>query len=445
MKAEELFALDATAQQALFRSGELSASDYSGLHRRWVEQIEPLVNALNYQSSNQLTLNDGALSGVQIAAKDNIDCLGMPTSAGMAWLKEHMPNKDAFVIGQLKKAGASISAKLNMHAAALGATNHNPDFGDCHNPHRLGFTPGGSSGGSAAAVASGLCAVALGTDTMGSVRIPASYCGVFAHKPSFGRVSNRGSRACANRLDTIGPIARSARDLKLVFAAMQARDEKWPLSNNSAAIIPASNRLLVPADLAGLGVDADVAAQFEAQLPLWQQMGFELVSWDLSDWDFSQARRAGLLLCERDIRAEYKQAWDNNPDWFNPELRGLLAYLDRKTDADLQQAETHLDKLATLIRLAMDGFAGILMPTTGQRAFSFESAVPAHQADLTCLANIAGLPAVSMPMAGDAELPVGVQLVGHWGQDESLIELAEQYQQTSGWRFRWPDAILQSL
>ena len=136
------------------------------------------------------------LDGLSLAVKDNIDVAGLPTTAGMATRRGRTAERDAFVVQQLRGAGMVLLSKLNMHEAAIGATNDNPFSGRCDNPLRAGQTPGGSSGGSAAAAAAGLCALALGTDTMGSVRIPAAYCGGVGFKPSWGRVSTRGTVAC---------------------------------------------------------------------------------------------------------------------------------------------------------------------------------------------------------------------------------------------------------
>jgi Asp-tRNA(Asn)/Glu-tRNA(Gln) amidotransferase A subunit family amidase len=160
------------------------------------------------------------LDGVPIGVKVNIAVHGMPWHAGIAAYGDRVADGDADCVSRLRSAGAVILGVLNMHEAALGATTDNAAFGRCHNPHRHDVTPGGSSGGSAAAVAAGLCAAALGTDTLGSVRIPASYCGVFGHKPSHGATATAGVVPLSPTLDSLGFIARSAGDCRALINAI---------------------------------------------------------------------------------------------------------------------------------------------------------------------------------------------------------------------------------
>ncbi|MFW5816746.1 MAG: amidase, partial [Wenzhouxiangella sp.] len=171
-----------------------------------------------------------ALEGLPIAIKDNLDLAGSPTTAGMLTRKHHLADSDAAVVRRLKAAGAIIVGKLHLTEAALGADGANPHFGNCQNPVKLGHSPGGSSSGSAAAVAAGLVPAALGTDTMGSVRIPAAYCGIWGFKPSFGLVSSAGSVAVSRRLDHVGPLTRSAEDLELLLSVMAGFDPDCPVS-----------------------------------------------------------------------------------------------------------------------------------------------------------------------------------------------------------------------
>src|SRR4051794_6197510 len=162
-----------------------------------------------------------ALDGIPIAIKDNIDLAGVPTGNGFGGAQPwRVPEADAEVVRRLREAGAIVVGKLGMHEGALGATNDNPHTGRVFNPHHVGFTPGGSSGGSGAAVGAGLCCAALGTDTGGSVRIPAAYCGVVGFKGSFGLASTRGVVPLSYRLDHIGPLTRTVGDAALMIRAM---------------------------------------------------------------------------------------------------------------------------------------------------------------------------------------------------------------------------------
>src|SRR5271170_6107307 len=176
----------------------------------------------------------GPLDGMPIAIKDNIDVAGLPTSNGFGGAPWRMPTADAEVVRRLRAAGAVILGKLNMHEGALGATNDNPHWGRAINPHRAGFTPGGSSGGSGVAVAAGMCAAAPGTDTGGSVRLPAAYCGVVGLKPSYGMVSTRGVVPLSYTLDHVGPLTRTVEDAALMLRAMAGFDPACPDSRAAA-------------------------------------------------------------------------------------------------------------------------------------------------------------------------------------------------------------------
>src|SRR5688572_6248440 len=172
----------------------------------------------------------GRLDGLAVAVKDNFDVAGLPTTAGLPGRRGRIATEDAAAVARLRAAGAVILGKTNLDEGVLGTTSANPHYGAVQNPLRAGYTAGGSSGGSAAAVAAGLCSFALGSDTLGSVRIPASHCGVFALKPTQGEISTRGMVRAARRLDCVGLLARSVEDLAIVVQVLDAHDPADPRS-----------------------------------------------------------------------------------------------------------------------------------------------------------------------------------------------------------------------
>jgi len=452
---------DLTAQLALVTAKKVSAEELNQQQMALIKKLNPTINAfisvneaLGEHAAENLAnplaksaLANNILSGLTIAVKDNIDVQGFNTTAGLEILRESTPTNDAFVVKKLRRAGANFSGKLNMHEGALGATNQNAHYGNCANPHNVSLTPGGSSGGSGAAVSACMTPLALGSDTMGSVRIPASYCGVFGLKPSRGAFSNNGTVACSRILDTIGPLARSARDLSLAFNLMVGFDMHDAYSQSLTFNKPAYDKpiLLIPDDLSLLGVDDDIIDDFNQNIEAFKAMGCQLKTFAIDHYNFSAARRAGLIICEAEMRVEHAAHWQNNREQFSPYLESLLTYIDTKSPMDVIKAERVLDNAIIEARNILSEGDFMLMPTTPQRAFSFNEAIPANQADLTSLANQAGLPAVSLPMKSSHALPCGMQIVGKHGSDVALLALAEQWQTHTQFEYKIPATICELL
>ena len=351
---------------------------------------------------------DGPLADVTLGIKSNIAVAGLPWTGGMGLYRDRIAEHDAEVVAKLRTGGAAILGTLNMHEAALGATTDNAFYGRTVNPHRDGYTPGGSSGGSGAAVAAGLCDAALGTDTLGSVRIPAAYCGVYGLKPTNGFVSSEGLALLEPSLDVIGPLARSLDILERVWNVIA--------EDNPIEALPIK-RVVLLEGLGGVDIQPAVRAAYEKACILLD-LPIEHVCFGdgLSDIRMAGFGMAGLWLIDHLGNARIDRA-----DLLSDELKFLLSFCENTPIRPDVLARTR-----DTLRATLDEEAVLLMPTTPQTAFKHGRA-PFNQADFTALANIAGLPALALP-AGWSEdgLPVGVQLVGAAASEATLFAVARR-------------------
>lgn len=354
------------------------------------------------------TGGEGALAGLTIGVKANIAVKGLPWTGGSEVFRHRIAERDAEVVTRLRDAGAAIIGSLNMEEAALGAKTGNPWFGATQNPHRLGNTPGGSSGGSGAAVAAGLCDAALGTDTMGSIRIPAAYCGVYGFKPAHGAISQDGLEMTEPSLDTIGPLAR---DLDVLERVGRVISEVGEGAAHGDIAILAEGHGVDLQDTVNKGfISAQAALKPKAAL--------------LLPFPPSRVRFAGFISASRFLARHLAEA---DPAKISPMLAKLMGYGPKRSDADLAEDRKVIAETKASLEAALKTYGAILLPTAPQVAFPHSEDAPANQADFTCLANIAGLPAISIPAGwSDDGLPVGVQLVGKTGHEAGLFELARQ-------------------
>jgi aspartyl-tRNA(Asn)/glutamyl-tRNA(Gln) amidotransferase subunit A len=421
--------LDGRATSLLFNSGELTASRLTEIYLAAIDRLNPELNCYLYvdhagAAAAALAADDrrrrgrvlGPLDGIPVAIKANVAVAGWPHSAGLGWRAHEIATGDARVISRLRAAGVVLLGLTNMDEAALGASTNNAHFGACHNPLRRGFTAGGSSGGSACTVRAGLATMALGSDTMGSVRIPASYCGVVGLKPTFGALPLRGVVPLCARLDHLGFLGRHSSDLQILLNRItQVPDRNQPL--------PARLGILRFADRVDLG--PEVAAGFEQALSGARTAGYQLFELDGGDYDPVLIRRASFLLAERAL-FEWMKTQGRTPDELSPGLARMVAYGARQAQAKLDQASQQLDDAVSQAMGWLDDCDVIVSPTTPQQAFPLEGAVPDSQADFTVIANLTGWPALSLPVTrtGDG-LPVGLQLMAARGQDHWLVRAAE--------------------
>jgi aspartyl-tRNA(Asn)/glutamyl-tRNA(Gln) amidotransferase subunit A len=334
----------------------------------------------------------------RLAVKDNIDVAGLPTTAGLQAWRDRIAPRDAPVVSALKKAGAVVTGKTLMDEAAFGALGDNPWYGRVHNPARHGYTCGGSSAGSAAAVASGEADLALGTDTLGSVRIPASYCGVVGYVPGAGRIDLAGVTPLAPSFDRVGLFTRSVAEMAR-FAAMLV-----DLSKPSAG-------------MPSVGVFTPDGRSAQAAERLWRA-GCALAPIDAIDW--GALRRAMLLQIEVEAAPALLPL-----DSLSAPLRAALEFGKNAPPEKLARARATMDAARQQVAEWLGNYDLLLLPSTPQTAFPFDGPLPADQADFATLSSLMGLPAISVPMpVTSGELPIGVQLVAPAGRDASLLAAA---------------------
>ncbi len=355
------------------------------------------------------------LEGLPIAVKSNIAVRGLGWNAGMGLRADIVADQDADVVRRLRHAGAIILGTLNMHEAALGATTDNPWFGKAINPHKADYTPGGSSGGSGAAVAAGLCTASLGTDTLGSVRIPAAYNGVYGIKPTHGVISSDGLVPLSHWLDSIGPLARSIEDLTDLLAVLG--DDAGGTGEGELS------RLLLLSDFDGLDCEADVVAAYERAKAVLADLPQDTLH--LSD-SAADIRFAGFVVAARELSGHLGDAQTASPEKLSEELRFMLSYADNRSADDVARADAILERTRAQILDKVGPDTLWLMPTAPQAAFAHNSRPPVTQSAFTGLVNIAGLPAISIPAGVNADgLPVAVQLVGPAHSEAKLIKWAQ--------------------
>ncbi len=354
------------------------------------------------------------LEGVPVAAKSNIAVKGLEWNAGMEARRGIIATEDAESIARLRHAGAVILGTLNMHEAALGATTDNVWFGQTINPHRKGFTPGGSSGGSAAAVAAGLCVASLGTDTLGSVRLPSAYCGVYGMKPTAGSISDEGLVPVSKTFDSIGPIARSLDDLE-VLDAILCDDIDPAVSIERLVLLDSFD-----------DVECETGVETAYTKARAQLSGLPVEALALED-NAADVRFAGFVVAARELIGHLGNIRVLAADKLSDELRFMLDYADGRIEDDVARAHAIIARTRQAVLAAIGSDGVLLMPTTPQAAFEHNSRPPVTQSAFTAFANIAGLPSVTIPAGADASgLPVAVQLVGPQYGEAALVAMARK-------------------
>jgi aspartyl-tRNA(Asn)/glutamyl-tRNA(Gln) amidotransferase subunit A len=441
--------------------------------------IQPEVTLAQARASDaRLAAGTGAaLEGVPLAHKDIFVTRNFASTAGSKMLGGYQSPFDATVVVKLAQAGMVTLGKLNCDEFAMGSSNENSAYGPVKNPWDITCTPGGSSGGSAAAVAARLTPAATGTDTGGSIRQPASFCGVTGIKPTYGRASRYGMVAFASSLDQAGPIARTAEDCALLLSAMCGPD---PDRDSTSLDVPAEDftrsltndlaglRIGVPAEFFGEGLAGDVRAPVEAALEELRRLGAQLVPISLPRTELSipvyyiiaPAEASSNLSRFDGVKFGYraKQYGDLTDMYLRTRAEGFGDEVKRRImigtyvlshgyyDAYYLQAQKIRRMIADDFQQAFkvcDVIAGPVAPTVAWKLGGHSDPLTDYLADIFTLpASLAGLPGMSVPVGfGVGGMPVGLQLIGNHLTEANLLNVAHRFQQATDWHLAKPQGI----
>jgi len=377
----------------------------------------------------------GPLHGIPVAVKDLFDTAGVRTTAASAVFANRIPGRDAEVVRRLRAAGAVLLGKLNMDEFAYNFTSETSHFGPCRNPWNPALTPGGSSGGSAVAVAAGMCFAALGSDTGGSIRLPASFCGVVGLKPSYGRVSLRGVLPLAWSMDHAGPLARTVRDAALVMDVIAGPDPDDPDSlpvpggGFAAALAspPAKFRIGVPRKLFFDRLDSEVEAAFARAMAVFERLGAHVR-------DVELPAIPPLPVLRAEAFAWHEPMLPQHAGQYHPHTLREVREGSGISMGDYARALRELKRLRLEVCGVFPGVDVLATPTAPGPAFPLGLAKP----DLVYLRNtipfnIFGIPAISVPCGFTrAGLPIGLQLAGAPLADARLLAVAHAFEQAAG-------------
>jgi aspartyl-tRNA(Asn)/glutamyl-tRNA(Gln) amidotransferase subunit A len=431
-----------------------------------IERLNPVLNAFITVTGNQALGQArqaeteihsgkwrGPLHGIPVALKDNMDTAGIRTTGASGVFANRVPTEDAEVVRRLKAAGCVILGKLNMHEFAFGGTSIASHFGAVHNPWKTDHIPGGSSGGSAVAVAAGLCYGALGTDTLGSIRIPAAHCGVVGLKPTYGRVSIRGIIPLSPSIDHAGPLARDVADAAILLQAIAGYDPE----DTTSADVPVpdyfkaldarklSVRLGVPRTLFYENLDPDVEQAVNQALTVLSRWAH-----GMQDVELPEVTALPVGPTRAEIYAYHAQYMAASPELYQPETLERLRPTAEITAATYIQGVRSIKRLRRVVETTFASVDLLVTPTM----FIPPATIPdAEKVELgliqkrqlsplvrnTSPFDVYGLPSISVPCGFTRDgLPVGLQITGPaWGE-ERVLRLAYAFEQATAWNKRPP-------
>ena len=403
-------------------------------------RLRAMITVLDDSARAEARATGGSpLAGRIVSVKDNIDTAGVRTTRGSAWFADRVPNSDAGVVARLRRAGALLIGKDNLHEFAFGATSQNPHHGACRNAWNPEAIPGGSSGGAGVSVAAGFSEIAIGTDTGGSVRIPAALNGVAGMRPTIGRISNAGVMPVSAAYDTVGPLARRVVDVAAAYEVLAGYDAADPFSVRrpveSWASVHAGGlegvRVGVPRSLMRAEADPDVVGLVEAAVQ--RLVGLGAVAVDIELEGFLDAGQAFMICAQVDSAAVHAERMAEDPGRFGADVARRLRLGAAYSGVAYATARAQGVAWRRQVAALFDGLDLVAMPTVGLTAplarDTPDMIAATHRLTRLCGPwSFAGCPALSVPCGLSKGMPVGLQIVGPQWSEAAILACGVAYQ-----------------
>lgn len=452
----KLYTLTATELSPLIETKQVSPVEITESIITRMEEMEPRINAyitLTQELALQQAKNaenlmmkgfyQGPLHGIPIGMKDNIYTKGIKTTGGSATLKNFVPDYNATVVKKLLCAGGLMTGKLNMHEFGGGITNTNPAFGNTRNPWNVNFMPGGSSGGSAAALKAGLATIATGTDTFGSIRVPASMCGIYGLKPTYGLVSSYGVAPLAWSLDHVGPMARCVNDLALMLNEMVGYDPKDP-----GSIKPPDHDYtkLIGKGIKGITIgvptfflkdlELDVEKLFMRAVKMLEQLGAKIVEMEIPE--LTMSAYANYVITTGEASSYHYERLQEQSEQFADDVRIFFQTGVITNTPQYVRAQQARRKLSDAFHQAFEKVDIIIGPTIpivpkpfAENYVEQNLSVTEKCMPFTSPANNTGTPSLSVPIGlASNGMPVGMQLIGKHFSEKLLLQVGARWEKT---------------
>ena len=468
MNEQEICYMSAGALSPMVKSGEISPVEIIEAHLSRIRATEPVLNsfitllpeealAAARQAERDIRAGRyrGPLHGIPVALKDLFNTGGVRTTSGSRIYDTFVPTEDCTVAARFRSAGAILLGKLNMHQFAYGPTGENPDYGHMHNPWNPERVSGGSSGGSGSAAAAGQCTITTGSDTGGSIRIPAALCGIVGLKPTYGRVSRHGLTPLAWSMDHPGPMVRTVEDAAITMNVIAGHDPldvasvDTPVPDYTAALTGDVKGLRIgtPRQFFDAPLDPEVRQSVNDALRHLESLGAEVEEVDFPEFDDAAAISTTMLMaeasaCFRDLLAS------DGEQLYEPVRLRLEAgmFISAADYLRAQQGRAVFDRAARRLLETVDLIAGPTEPVTAPpllqpRVLAGEQVIGTVAAltQYTRPYNITGFPAISVPCGFSSEgLPIGLQLAGRPFDEETVLRAAHAYEQSTEWHTRRP-------